>query len=243
MRRLLAIATLVLGACAPTTADDDLRVLAASSLTEAFAEIAEAFEASTPGIDVSLSFAGSASLREQVLDGIRADVVVVAAPVHLGALENAGLLGSSGVAIATNIAVVAVPAANLAQISGLSDLGRADVIVGTCTRAVPCGALAAAAFADAGIEPALSTEEPNVRSLVAKLIAGELDAGIVYRTDVTASKGALTSFDIPQPPQTTYLAGTLATSNAPGAAERFVEFLTSGAGQEILGRHGFGPAP
>jgi molybdate transport system substrate-binding protein len=242
MRRLFAIATLALVACAPA-ADADLRVLAASSLTDAFTEIAAGFEAATPGTSISLSFAGSASLREQVLDGIPADVIAVAAPAHLEVLESAGLLASGGIAIATNTAVVAVPAENQGQVTGLADLTRPDVVVGICSDAVPCGTLAASAFTGMGIEPVIATEEPNVRSLVAKLIAAELDAGIVYRSDVWASNGALTAFEIADPPQTTYLAATLASSTDAAGAAGFVEFVMSAVGQDILHRHGFGPAP
>lgn len=241
MRRLLAIAALALSACGP--ADQGVRVLAASSLTDAFTEIARAFEDASPGNSVSLSFAGSSSLREQVLDGIGADVVAVAAPGHLAPLTDAGLLGSTPAPIATNVAVIAVPAANRARVTAITDLVRTGVLVGVCADAVPCGALANAAFDTAAIEPSVATREPNVRSLVAKVAAGELDAGIVYRTDVLASGGDLKAVEIDDPPATVYLAAALSESSDPGLAARFVDFVLSPPGQAILARHGFGPAP
>ena len=142
-------------------------VFAAASLTDAFADVAAAFEDEHPGVTVELSFAGSPSLREQVLEGAPADVVATADEGVMADLVDEGAVGEP-VAFATNRLQLAVPAGNPAGVGGLDDLGRGDLVIGLCAAGVPCGDLARRVLDGAGVEPAPDTEEPNVRALLAK---------------------------------------------------------------------------
>ena len=241
MSRPLSILVLALAACGGAADDDGLDVFAASSLTDAFAEIAAAYEAEFPDVDVRLNVAGSSSLREQILGGAPADVFASADQANMAVVDTAGALGGEPVLFATNRLVIAVPAGNPAGVGELADLADPDRLVGLCAEGVPCGDAARTVLAAAGVEPSVDTDEPNVRSLAAKIADGELDAGLVYVTDLVAD-GDLTGIPILDSVNVdvAYPIATIAEATDPDGATRFVDFVLSPPGQDILARHGFG---
>lgn len=245
----LVLALALTSACdtrAPTISDEptsELLVFAAASLTDALAEAAEAFEAAHPGIDVILNLAGSSTLREQILEGAPADVFMSANSANMDQLVAAGAATDPRI-FATNRLVIAVPAGNPAGIAGLDDFAREDLLIGLCAEAVPCGDFARRALDNAGVTPEIDTNEPDVRALLTKVAAGELDAGIVYVTDIVAPGFASDVDGVDIPADVNVVAGyPMAALNAApnrGAANEWVTFITSEAGRSILARHGFG---
>lgn len=221
-----------------------ITVFAAASLTDAFTELGHAFEADgtdgDAGITVELSFAGSSALREQVLAGAPADVFASADPASMQALVDEGA-ATAPVDFAGNSLQIVVPAGNPAGLTGLADFAHAELLLGLCAEEVPCGRFARQALASAGVTPSIDTNEPDVRSLLTKIEAGELDAGIVYRTDVLAGGGAVEGIDLPadQDVAVTYPIAALTDAGDAGAAAAFVAFVLSDEGQAILTRHGF----
>jgi molybdate transport system substrate-binding protein len=243
----VAVAVLALASC---SGDDRARsgsptgtitVFAAASLTDAFAAVAEAFEATDQGVAVQLSFAGSSSLREQILAGAPADVFASADQANVDRLVDAGELDPP-TAFATNRLQIVVPAGNPGGVRDLDDFADTRLLIGLCAEAVPCGGLARQALDAAGVTPAPDTEEPDVRALLTKVEAAELDAGIVYLTDVLAAGDRVEGIDVPADlgVVATYSIGTVASSGNRQAAEAFVEFVRSEQGQALLHRFGFG---
>jgi molybdate transport system substrate-binding protein len=214
-------------------------VSAASSLAPAFTEIAAEFERAHGGVPVDLNFGGSATLREQIVNGAPVDVFASANPETMAAVIAGLGLRVVPVTMATNTLTIAVPRGNRSGIQGLRDFADSARFIGLCAVSVPCGAYAQDVLARAGIIPAVDTYEPDVRSLVAKIALGEIDAGIVYRTDVLASRDALV--EIPIAPEFNIIATypIVALHDSLTAANAFVAFVRSSAGQDILRRHGF----
>ena len=168
---------LALVACGSGSDDSTITVFAAASLTDAFEEIADAFEDGEPGVSVRLNLAGSSSLREQVLQGAPADVVATANPSVMDELVDAGAVDRAEQFAANSLQIV-VPRGNPAGVADLDDFADADLLIGLCAAEVPCGEFARRVLALAGVEPALDTNEPDVRALLTKVEAGELDAAI-----------------------------------------------------------------
>lgn len=219
--------------------DDELIVFAASSLSDAMIEIEEAFEDRNPGLDVVLNLGGSSSLREQVLAGAPGDVIASANIEILSELLLAGEVTDKPWPFARNSLVLGVPTQNDAGVESVADLARSELLIGLCQPQVPCGDFAAAALGRLGIQPDPDTLEPDVRSLLAKLAEGELDAGVVYATDAASSTDVRAiEIDSSAQPDITY---AIATLNFAPATTRFVEFVMSDEGQAILATHGFGP--
>jgi molybdate transport system substrate-binding protein len=222
--------------------DDVLLVFAAASLADAMEDLAAEFETVDPGVEVDINVAGSSSLREQILAGAPADVFAAASPDVVKPLREAGEVSTRGVVFATNSLVVGVPSGNPGDVTGLESFTDGDLLLGACAPGVPCGDLAAEAFGLAEIDPALDTEEPNVRALLSKIRSGDLDAGLVYVTDVEGSDGEVESLALPEGAAASnpYPAVVLDRADDADAAEAFVDFLLSEAAQRILAEHGFG---
>lgn len=237
-----ALVGLALSACAVGPARSELVVGAASSLTNAFGEIEDAFEATHPEVDVVISFSGSSTLREQILEGSPVEVFASADEANMATVAGAGLISGEPLVFATNRLEIAVPPSNPAAVEGLADFTREELLLGLCAEGVPCGDLARASLAQAGVVPIVDSNEPDVRSLLAKIEAGELDAGITYATDVMGASGRVEGIEIPEEHNVvaTYSIAVLSTGAAPTLGAELVAFVVSERGRAIMAGHGFG---
>ncbi|MCY3505858.1 MAG: molybdate ABC transporter substrate-binding protein [Chloroflexi bacterium] len=237
----LAVAALGLGACGdgeePT---ETITVFAAASLTEAFGELAAAFEAEHPGVTVRLSFAGSATLRTQILEGAPADVFASASPDEVAALDVAGLVVEER-GLATNTLVVATGEDGIGSFEELALPGLRLVLA---AEAVPAGRYARESLALAGSDFAgrvlanVRSNEASVRATLAKVELGEADAAIVYASDLRAADEGVRAIAIPERFRVAaeYRIALLSESDG---ARAFVAFVTSARGMATLARHGF----
>lgn len=257
-RRLRPVAlaiSLGVAACGTATGPDEpapaadgvrlggtITVFAAASLTDVVAELAAVLAERHPGVTVRPSFGASSSLREQILAGAPADVFAAADAADVDAVVDAGA-ARTPVPFASNHLEIVVPAGNAAGVDGLTDFGDDALVLGVCAAEVPCGRLAQAAFAHAGVSARPDTEEPDARALLAKVASGELDAGLVYRTDVLAGGADVAGIALPPgaAATTTYPAVVLDRSRQRDVAEAFVALLVSDEGRAVLARAGFGP--
>lgn len=233
IRRVIVLA-LVLVACTGAQSERRLVVSAASSLTEAFGDVAAVFETQHPGVSVVLNLGGSSALREQILQGAPADVFASADLATMAEVITANGAASSDV-FARNRLVVAVASGNPAGVRGLEDLARTDLFVGLCAPSVPCGRLAALVLEAQGVVPAVDSQEPNVRSLVAKIGNGDLDVGLVYRSDVLGSslvEGIALPADVDFASE--YRIAVLNGAHETDLASAFVEFVLSSEGAAIV---------
>lgn len=252
-RALLLAVALLIAACGddgsastPTTGGSpsltgSITVLAAASLTDAFTEVAAAFEDANSGVTVELSFGSSASLREQILGGAPADVFASANPANMDAVVEAGLATDPEV-FATNVLAIAVPSDNPGGVESLDDLAYPDLLIGLCAEEVPCGQFGRQVLANAGVTASIDTNAPDVRALLTQIESGDLDAGLVYETDVRAAGGAVTGIPIPADVNVVadYPIAALTGSGDPPVAHAFVAFVRSTEGQALLAHHGFG---
>ncbi|HEX9856697.1 MAG TPA: molybdate ABC transporter substrate-binding protein [Acidimicrobiia bacterium] len=242
--RIACLLTLaVIAACAGSDTRDRLLVSAAASLTDAFRDIESAFETDHPDVDVVLNLGATSALREQILEGAPVDVFASANTANMGAVVDAGAVDGEPSIFAINRLEIAVPTSNPAGVTGLSDFARDELLIGLCAEAVPCGDFARQALANGGVTPRIDTNEPDVRALLTKIEAGELDAAIVYATDVLSASGSVEGVAIPDEDNVPaeYPIAVLRDAPNPEVAKAFVAFVHSNAGREILATYGFGP--
>jgi molybdate transport system substrate-binding protein len=241
--RLVVVAALSLAitACGAGRAQERLTVSAAASLTDVFESVAAAFEEDNPGVDVVLNLAGSASLREQILGGAPIDVFASADMANMAQVVAAGAAAGEPMVFARNQLQIAVPTGNPGGVTGLEDFADDALFLGLCAEGVPCGDSAREALAKAGVDPAVDTQEPDVRSLLTKIAERELDAGITYVTDVMAAGSAVEGIDLPDESNvaTDYPIAVLTGAPDPDLAQRFIEFVRSPRGQALLTEYGF----
>jgi len=223
-----------------TSPHGSVTVLAAASLTEAFGTLAKQFEAAHPGVTVKLSFGASSALAQQITAGAPADVFASAASKNMQQVISAGgAAGSSN--FVKNVMEIAVPPNNPAGITQLADLAKPGVKVALCQAQVPCGVTAQQVFTRAGITVKPVTEEADVKSTLTKVETGEVDAGVVYVTDVRAAGGKVKGIPIPDGVNaaTEYPIAVLGKAGNPATARAFVDYVLSDAGQAVLAADGF----
>ncbi|CAN5870184.1 molybdate ABC transporter substrate-binding protein [soil metagenome] len=249
MKRIIALGLLLavgLGSAQKIT------VFAASSLTEAFEEMAQTFEASHEGVNVVLNFAGSSTLSTQIVQGAPADVFASADWKQMEVVAAEGLIVDEPIDFAGNKLVVITPKDS--AVASLEDLASPGVKVVLAAPEVPVGAYARAALENLNavygpdfktrVEANLVSEEPNVRQAAAKVELGEADAVIVYATDAAVLSNVRT-VQIPDNINVlaSYPIAVLKDAPQSDLAGRFVAFVLSDAGQAILMKYGFTRTP
>ena len=215
----------------------EITVFAAASLTETFTELGERFEEANPGTTVTFNFAGSSALAQQINEGAPVDVFASASPANMDQVSQA----DEPTTFVRNRLEIVVPVGNPAGITGLADLADASRKIALCAEQVPCGAAAKKAFEAADITAAPDTLEQDVKAVLTKVTLGEVDAALVYRTDVLAAGDKVEGIEFPEAEQAIndYPIAALAEApNAEGAAA-FVEFVLSAEGVEVLTGAGF----
>jgi len=203
-----------------------ITVSAAASLTDVFPVIAKAFMKKYPGTSVKFNFAGSSALVQQIIAGAPVDVLATASEPTMWQAVNAGHVGKP-LLFAKNTMAIAMPPGNPAHVTGLPSLTQPGVLVAECAVAVPCGAAARDLLAKNSLTVKPVTLEIDVRAVLAKVMAGEVDAGIVYVTDVRSVGSKVSSVTIPagQNVTTTYPIAAVNDSGNPTAATAFVDYV------------------
>jgi molybdate transport system substrate-binding protein len=216
-------------------------VFAAASLGDVFAAIEEEFTAANPDVTVVVNYGGSSGLAEQIVQGAPADVFAAASPATMSTVTDAGLASEPAV-FASNTLELVVPAGNPGGVDGLADLERPELAVALCAVEVPCGAASAKALVAAGLAASVDTYEQDVKAVLTKVELGEVDAGLVYRTDVLAAGDAVEGIRFAESDSavTDYPIAAITDSPNPRAATAFVAFVLSARGQALLAEAGFG---
>ena len=245
---LLAVVALLAAACGGNNSSSgggsasptEIKVFAAASLTAAFNKIGQDYTAANPNTKVTFNYAGSQALATQIRQSAPADVFASANASNMDKVIEGGAAESSENFV-TNQLQIAVPAGNPGQVDGLDDFANGKLLIGLCAEDVPCGEFGREALEKAGVTPQVDTNEADVRSLLTKIESGDLDAGIVYVTDVLAAGDKVEGVDIPAEDNVTATYPIAALTDAGNAevAQAFVDFVLSDEGQEILTSYGF----
>ncbi len=269
MKKVLVLATsvvLILAACGDSNDDVDttatteasggsggaeaeLTVSAASSLTEAFTEIGDAFETANPGTTVTFNFGPSDGLAGQIDEGAPVDVFASASPTWMDSVQDDGPGVTDRADFAQNRLAIIVPADNPAGIENLDDLTEDHVQLVLAAEGVPAGDYAREIFQNAGISRAVLanvvSNEEDVKAVITKVMSGEADAGISYVTDVRPDvSDQVTLIPIPDEVNVvaTYPIAVVNGSQEADLAQSFVEYVL-GDGQQTLADYGFLPPP
>ena len=241
---------LILSACSLLpAADDDLLVFAATSLTDAMAQAAAAYESET-GAAVAISFGPSRALAQQIASGANPDLYIAAGMQPMTFLEDKGHIAVDGhVNLLTNAIVVVVPqdAPNITTMRRLasSDLKR---IAMPDPSIAPAGDYARRALQNLNLwddlQPRLIYGN-DVRTVLAYVQTGSADAAFVYRTDakIAPDLRALDIVPTDSYPDVIYPAAVVGTTDDADEAQAFLDFLQTQTAAQVFREHGFTPLP
>ena len=244
-----AIAALLMSATAVTALAADLTVSAAASLTNAFKDIAQIYEASHPGTKVQLNFGASGALLQQMAKGAPVDVFASADQETMDRAQKEGLVKAADRKdFVRNKLVLIVPTDAKIMPAKLGDLTQAGItrVAIANPASVPVGrysqtALEAAKLWTAVQAKAINTQ--NVRQSLDYVARGEVDAGFVYATDATDATimkdKVKVAFEVPLDTVILYPIAKTATSPHAAEATSFINYLSTPAAQDILGKYGF----
>lgn len=215
-------------------------VFAAASLQETFSTLAARYEAAHPNSTVKLNFGASSALALQINAGAPADVFASASVKNMTQVASGGS-ATNPVTFARNDMEIAVPPGNPAHIAGVRDLAKPGVKVALCQAQVPCGSTAVAVFSHAGVSVKPVTLEADVKSTLTKVELNEVDAGVVYRTDVRSAGPKVKGIEIPASlnASTDYPIAALTKAENPDGAKSFIAFVLSQQGTSVLEAAGF----
>jgi molybdate transport system substrate-binding protein len=249
----LAVLLVAISACGGNPQKQEIVVFAASSLTDAFDEIAAEFEASHPGVHVLANYGSSSELATQLIEGAAADVYASANQAQMQVAIDAGRIAGEPSGFVTNRLTIIVPADNPAGIETYADLANTGVQLILAAPGVPVRdysnqsiVLMGDADFQAAVYANLVSEEPNARQVATKVSLGEADAGIVYTSDVTADiADSVLQIEIPHELNVlaTYPIAVVSEAPSSSLAQALVDFVLSPEGQAILQSWGFRPRP
>ncbi|QNG38523.1 molybdate ABC transporter substrate-binding protein [Geodermatophilaceae bacterium NBWT11] len=218
-----------------------LTVFAAASLTDVFTDLGDQLMAENPDLTVEFNFAGSSALATQIGQGAPADVFASANQTQMTVVTDAGLAEGDPTVFTENVLEIAVPEGNPADVTGIDDFGDPDLTLAICAPDVPCGAAAEQVFEAAGVTAQPDTLEEDVRAALTKVELGEVDAALVYASDVQSAGDAVEGITFPEAEDAVneYPIAALAAAPNPDAAQAFIDLVESDAGQQALTDAGF----
>ncbi|AVZ38230.1 MULTISPECIES: substrate-binding domain-containing protein [unclassified Dietzia] len=240
------------------TAVVSLGVAAAPSLSEAFVDIIRIFEAENPGVRVHLELGRSDEIARGLSERTDLNVFASASEEAMeSAVEQGAAVGPQ--IFARNHVVVAVPAGNPRDVREMADLARPELRVGLCAVDTPCGKATEKVLTAWSVQPVDAVRESGgSRALTARLADGEMDVGIVYRTDVASSNGWVAPVEVEGRERELMRSAGMTRyvlARVPGgeggpdgeaervAADRFRELVTSDRGRRALEGVGLEPLP
>jgi len=248
MKRLIAfiLASVALLRCLQAASPAaHVTVFAAASLTDSLQEIAGAYEKQS-GTRIVFNFAASGVLARQIEEGAPVDLFLSADQARADALEAKGLLvkGTRTNLLANSLVIVT--ASDNASVQSPGDLTNATVkrVALGDPKTVPAGTYAIVYLEKSGLWPGIEPKVvpcENVRAVLAAVESGNVDAGLVYKTDAAISKKVRVVFEVPvgDGPKITYPVALVKDAPQPEAARKFLDYLAGSEAGAVFSRHGF----
>lgn len=216
-------------------------VFAAASLKESFTTLKEKFEAEHPGTKVAFNFGGSDTLAASITSGAPADVFAAASDKTMKIVTDAHDTDGTPTTFVRNQLAIATLPGNPKKIGTLKDLTKSGLKVALCAKTVPCGAAAQKALDASGLKLTPVSYEQDVKGALTKVELKEVDAAVVYKTDVKAAGGKVDGVEFPESAEAINAYPIVPLKDAPNAAaaKAFVALVKSAEGQKVLTAAGF----
>jgi len=229
------------------TAKIEMNVSAAVSLKDALGEIQKNYESKNPTIKLIYNLGASGALQKQIEQGAPADIFMSAAPKQMNDLEAKNLVNkATRKNLVENKLVIIVPKASTLPISTYEDLAKDEVqklSIGE-TGSVPAGQYAHEVLKKLGIWDKIKDKAvlaKDVRTVLTYVETGNVEAGIVYKTDAISSDKIKISAIAPEGSHQpiVYPVAVLSGTKQQKAAEDFLTYLSTPECKAIFEKYGF----
>jgi len=224
----------------------EISVFAASSLTDALKEVGKAYE-QRYGDKLIFNFGGSSTLARQIEEGAPADIFFSADEAKMNALEKKGrIVSETRQSRVSNSLVVVVALDSSLHMSSLSDLTNAAFkrIALAEPRTVPAGVYSRTHLEALKLWPLVEPKvvpTENVRGALAAVESGNVEAGMVYKTDAAISRRVKVAYEVSraQGPEISYPMALVSDSKQPASARKFLQYLGSSDAATVFKKFGF----
>jgi len=247
MKRILALAVVALLSFQLAVIHAaEFNVFAAASLTDALKEIGAIYEKQS-GDKVAFNFAASSMLERQIEEGAPADVFFSADEAKMDTLARKDLiLKETRKSRLSNSLVIVTSADSDLKITSPADLASSKVrrVALADPKAVPAGVYAKAFLEKEKlwleIEPKVVPVD-NVRAALAAVESGNIQVGMVFKTDAAISKKVKVAYEVPAStgPKISYPVAVTRNAKQVESAKKFVEYLGSNDAANIFTKYGF----
>ncbi|WP_010251808.1 molybdate ABC transporter substrate-binding protein [Acetivibrio cellulolyticus] len=263
MKKIVVLAALTVGlllwvflesGTSPDKEDkQEITVFAASSLTESFEEIKSVYEMNNESIKINLNFAGSQALKTSLENGGKADIFVSANLKYMDELRDEGFINQYKVFLRNRLILVKNMNSTF-SVEDLKDLSNDGISLAVGDKSVPVGSywqkVLDSSVEDGLISPGIKakidsnikTRELNVKDVLSKVLLGEVDFGVVYKSDITkGNEGKLEEIDLDafSKCEADYPLAILKNSEKNTEVQKFYNFLISKEGKDILKKYKF----
>lgn len=241
------LVVLLLALCAHLrAATTDVMVFAAASLTDSLRQIGENYRAAG-GARVTFNFGASSVLARQIGEGARADVFFSADEAHVTQLDKAGLLArGTRKTILSNSLVIIIASDSPLRVRTAHDLATPEIrrLALADPKAVPAGIYARQYLEKAGVWAVVKPKIvplDNVRAVLSAVASGDLEVGIVYRTDAAISAKVKVAYEVPSAdaPPIGYAVAALREAPHPELGRKFLSYLESADAARVFRQFGF----
>jgi molybdate transport system substrate-binding protein len=247
MKRVLGVALSVLVLLSAFVAGAaEVMVFAAASLTDSLKPIAANYEKQS-GDKIIFNLSASSTLARQIEAGAPADIFFSADEAKMDSLQKKELidvttrksrLGNALVVVVAADSVLKIDSAYALTNSTVKQLALAD------PKAVPAGIYAKQWLEKFALWPAIEPKvvpTENVRAALAAVESGNVQAGVVYKTDAGISKKVKVAYEVPaqDSPEISYPVALVRESKQPAAAKKFLNYLDSQEAGDIFKQFGF----
>lgn len=223
----------------------DLTVSAAASLTDAMEEIRTVWAAEHPDVTITYNFAASGPLQRQIEEGAPVDLFISAGKAQMDALAEKELIidASRKDILGNELVLIAGDDSALSGFEGLTDAGIGKVSIGT-PETVPAGKYAEEALTALGVWDELQPKlvlAKDVRTVLRYVETGNVDAGMVYRSDAMLGVGVKVVAAAPEGTHKpiVYPMAVIESTKHREATEEFAAFLSGDEATQIFTKYGF----
>lgn len=225
----------------------ELTVSAAVSLKDALTEIQANYRKKSPNVKLVFNLGASGSLQKQIEQGAPADIFISAAPKQMDELEAKNMVHkATRKNLVENKLVLIVPEKSTLGLAKFEDLTKSGVErLGVGEPAVvPAGQYAQQVLQKMGLWDRLKDKivyAKDVRTVLAYVETGNVEAGIVYKTDAAVSTKVKIAATAPEGTHkpVIYPAAVLTASKQQKAAEEFLAYLAGPEGKAVFEKYGF----